>query len=124
MMTKTIKKLEFSTVRAGKPGSNRAVGNICSSLQYGSYFSSWESKNRLCTNLACKSVEKWQWNWSVNPTSTNPEDAIGQVCTFLHYKGKISFQVYHFSFIFWFQFWYRSRMFSNDQHLRGHLQEG
>ncbi|XVF86039.1 hypothetical protein PTKIN_Ptkin17bG0168700 [Pterospermum kingtungense] len=28
-----------------KPRSNRAVGNISSSLQYGSYFNPWESEN-------------------------------------------------------------------------------
>ncbi|XP_021299706.1 uncharacterized protein LOC110428252 isoform X1 [Herrania umbratica] len=35
----------FHPVCYGKPGSNRAVGNLSSSLQYGGYFSSWESEN-------------------------------------------------------------------------------
>ncbi|KAK6242834.1 hypothetical protein SCA6_008223 [Theobroma cacao] len=35
----------FHPVCNGKPGSNRAVGNLSSSLQYGGYFSSWESEN-------------------------------------------------------------------------------
>ncbi|XVE85958.1 hypothetical protein DITRI_Ditri17bG0133700 [Diplodiscus trichospermus] len=60
----------FLPVNASKPGSNSAVGNIVSSLQYGSYFSSWESdNNKQRTNSACKSVENWQRNWSFYPPS-------------------------------------------------------
>ncbi|XWS34015.1 hypothetical protein CRYUN_Cryun21dG0003100 [Craigia yunnanensis] len=51
------------SVRASKLGSNRAVGNISSSSQYGSYFSLWESEN---TN----SVPTWLANLWRNGNGT------------------------------------------------------
>ncbi|XWS69792.1 hypothetical protein CRYUN_Cryun04dG0209100 [Craigia yunnanensis] len=44
----------FHSVSSSKPGSKRPVGNFSSSLQYGSYFNSWESEktNSVPTWLA------------------------------------------------------------------------
>ncbi|XWS64331.1 hypothetical protein CRYUN_Cryun06bG0177300 [Craigia yunnanensis] len=71
------------SVGSSKPGSNRPVGNFSSSIQYGSYFSSWESQNT-------DSVPAWLANLWRNGKGTGVFIPHINKCRRRHRPGKMN----------------------------------